>query len=325
MIKKKFKINLRNKQHRAVIIAVGLAVILITASIVLFSLFNKSYNDKEGNTPSNIINMGIASYEDGNLYYTKFDAGFKIFKLDINNGNEKSIFSANAKYINAFKGYIYFIDGNTGNIRKISSSGTEEQILYESICSHLYITNDWIYFIDKKENNSIYKMSMYDLSVTLVSEESAASIFVTDDYIFFTNYSDNNSIYRLDLQNNESISILSQHTIFFTVLQDRLYYTNINDESYIYSMTFDGKDNKRLENVKGWFLSSNPNDTENIYFKAANGSLKKVNINTLNQITISSDDCANINILDSYIIYLNQDNDNYYILDTLTGKSRILQ
>lgn len=55
MIKKKFKVNLRNKQHRAVIIAAGLAVILITASIVLFSLFNKSYNDKEGNTPSSTL------------------------------------------------------------------------------------------------------------------------------------------------------------------------------------------------------------------------------------------------------------------------------
>ncbi len=325
MAKSKFKLNLRNRQHRTAIISAGLAVILIASAILLFNLFNKSYNDYEGNSPSNIINNGLAAYEDGSLYYTKFDAGYKIFKFDIKSGNEKAIYSVNAKYLNVLSGYIYYIDSSNGNIKRITVSGTEELLLKDSICSHLYVTRDWIYYIDNKENNSIHRISMFDFSEELLSKENAASIFVNEDFVYFVNYMDNNGIYRVNLNTKEVAAVLRQHTIFYTIKNNRIYYTNTNDESYIYSMNLDGSENRRVEGVKGWFISSSSKDTDYLYFKSTTGSLKKVNLTTLNQMTISNDDCAYINILDDYVVYQNQDDNHYYILDTLTGKSRTLK
>ncbi|MFA5341101.1 MAG: DUF5050 domain-containing protein [Clostridia bacterium] len=325
MAKSKFKLNLRNRQHRTAIISGSIAIILIASAIILFNLFNKSYNDFEGNSPSNIVNNGLAAYEDGSLYYTKFDAGYKIFKFDIKSGNEKAVYPANAKYINVLSGYIYYIDSSNGNIKRITVSGAEELILKDSICSHLYVTKDWIYYIDNKENNSIHRINMYDFSEELLSEENAASLFVNEDFIYFINYMDNNGIYRLNLDTKEVSAVLKQHTIFYTIKNNRIYYTNTNDESYIYSMNLDGSENKRLEGVKGWFISSSSKDSDHLYFKSTTGSLKRVNLTTLNQTTMANEDCAYINILNDYVVYLNQDDNLYYILDMLSGKSRILK
>ena len=325
MVKRKFKINLRNKQQRTVAIAIGISVILITLSIVLFSMLKKSYNDFEGNSPSNIINMGLAAYEDDNLYYTKFDAGYKIFKYDLKNESEKAVHTANAKFINVYKGYIYYINASNGNIMKVSVKGSEEKILYDSICSHLYVTQDWIYFIDNKMNNSICRINMQGYKETLLEDANAGSILVHNNYIYFIDNSDNNSIARLDIYTSEVISVLKQHTIFFTFLNDKIFYTNTNDESYIYSMNLDGTGKTRLEGAKGWFLSADSKDSNSLYFKAPNGTLRKINISTLNQVTISNKDCAYINILDNHIVYLNQDDETYYLLNMQTGKTRILR
>lgn len=325
MAKSKFKINLRNRQHRIAIITIIMAVILIAISIILFNLFNKAYNDYEGNSPSNIVNNGLAASEDGNIFYTKFDSGFKIYKYDIKSGNEKAIYPVNAKYLNVFSGYIYFIDGSNGNIKRITVSGTDELLLKDSICSHLYVTKDWIYYIDNKENNTIYRMSMYDFASEKLAEENAASIMVNDDFLYFINYLDNNSIYRLNLSTKEVSAVLRQHTIFYTIKNNKIYYTNTSDESYIYSMNLDGSESKRVEGVKGWFLSSSSSDSDHLYFKSTTGSLKKVNLQTLNQMTVSNDDCAYINIINNFIVYLNQDDNSYYLLDLLTGNGRILR
>ena len=325
MVKSKFKINLRNRQHRIAVISISLAVILVISAIILFNLFNKSYNDYEGNSPSNIVNNGLVAYEDGSLYYTKFDAGYKIFKLDVKSGNEKAVYSANAKYLNVMSGHIYYIDGSKKKKKKITVSGTDEILLKDSICSHLYVTKDWIYYIDNKENNSIHRMSMYNFSAEKLADVNAASILVNDGYIYFINYMDNNGIYRLNITTKEVSAVLKQHTIFYTIKNDRIYYTNTNDESYIYSMNLDGSENKRLEGVKGWFLSNSSADSDFLYFKSVTGSLKKVHLTTLNQMNISNDDCAYINIIKDYIVYLNQDDNLYYLLDTLSGKSRILR
>ena len=325
MEKGKFIIDFKNRQHRVAVISVAIAVLLIVLAVLLFKVFNKSYNNYEGNSPSNIINNGLIAYEDGHLYYTRFDAGSKIFRLDIESGKEKLVYAANAKYLNVLEGYIYYIDGSNGNIKRITVSGTDELLLKDSICSNLYVTKDWIYYIDNKENNSIYRMSMHDYIPEKLAEESATSVSVHDGFLYFINYLDNNGIYRLDLKTKKVSPVLKQHTIFYTVKDNLIYYTNTNDESYIYSMNLDGSGNKRLEGVKGWFLASSPDDPDFLYFMSPTGILKKVNLASLNQMTVSNDECAYINIVEDYIVYLNRDDNHHYLLNKTSGKSTILR
>jgi len=42
-------------------------------------------------------------------------------------------------------------------------------------------------------------------------------------------------------------------------------------------------------------------------------------------MTVTNDECAYINIVENFIVYLNRDDNHYYILDKTTGKSTVLR
>jgi hypothetical protein len=319
MAKNKKKFSLRNRQHRNTLIVISVLLIVAACIAVLFMSLKKDYNDTEGNSPSNISNTGLAAIEDGCIYYTKYDSGFKIFKYDISNGSEKYVCDGYAKYINVFKGFIYYIDGNVGTVNKVSTSGSDPQLLVDNICSNLYVTRDHIYYINCELGNNIYRMGTEDLITSVICDASVNNMIVDNGYIYYTDLSCNNCIKRMNILNGEKELLYDQQTTFFTVIGDRIYYTNISDESYVYYMDLDGTDKARLNGVKGWYLAAASGDDGYLYYKSNLGGISKVNLTTLNQTAVVYADCAYINIIGDYIFYLDQDDDNIYMTDLKGG------
>jgi hypothetical protein len=324
MAKKKIRFSLRNRQHRNTLIVISVVLIVTACIAVLFLSLKKDYNDTEGNSPSNISNTGLAAIEDGFIYYTKFDSGFKIFKYDISSRSEKYVCDGYAKYINVFKGYIYYIDGNVGTVNKVSTSGSDPQLLVDNMCSNLYVTRDHIYYINRELGNNIYRMGTEDLSTSLICDASVNNMIMDGVYIYYTDLTGNNSINRVNIQNGEKELLYDQQTTFFAVIGEYVYYTNISDESYVYYMDLDGTNKERLNGVKGWYLAAASGDDEYLYYKSNLGSISKVNLTTLNQTTVVFADCAYINIIGDYIFYLDQDDDNIYMTDLKGGDPVII-
>ncbi len=320
MAKKRFKINLVKKKQRILFIGILSIVILSLAVFAFLTFFSKNYNSFEGNSPSNIVNTGIASHENGFLYYSKFDNGYKIFKLNLKTKTEKAIYEDNAKYINVYEDFLYYIRGSNGNIIKLGTNGSKALVLNDSICSNLYVTKDWIYYIDKLANNTIHRINMKTHKSTLLVDMNASSLIVYKNFLYFVDLSDNNSLYRYNMDTQEISLLVNSHIIFYTITEDIIFYTNASDGSFIYKADLDGSNNSKLDGTRGWYLSSDPSNSKIVYFKSTKGNMRRFNINTLNQMTITNDDCYYINSFGKYIIYMSEDMNGYYLLDSSNGE-----
>ena len=154
----------------------------------------------------NLSNMGLATFDDGNVYYNRYEKGIVKYK-----GNKEYLITDETAYsINVVGNDIYYLtvsDNNSIDIKTVKTNG-------DSL----------------RKIKSIYT--------------SVSKIYVQDGYIYYATNKDIDGIARINIETNEETIITTANIQDFQVLEDTIYFTdNIN---HIYKMALAGVEVKRI-------------------------------------------------------------------------------
>ncbi len=63
--------------------------------------------------------------------------------------------------LNAYDGYVYFVDYNSGNICKVEETGNYvSSVLNDCKCENINIVGEWIFYINLDDSSNVYKMKL---------------------------------------------------------------------------------------------------------------------------------------------------------------------
>ncbi|SKA86277.1 Ig-like domain (group 4) [Caloramator quimbayensis] len=212
----------------------------------LLKLENTGIGSIADRITGNISNNGIASYEDGFIYYSNYSDKGKIYKKSVDGLDDYPISEDNAKFINVQNGWVYYSNySDGGKIYRVKTDGTSRQKLNNAMSSYINVVGDYVYYVNNSDKGRIYKLNY----------------LVNSGGLFLTNGQP---------LTNERVTYL-----VVDVLRNLIYFSNYTDKSKLYSITTDGLYKKALSTVGVRFLSVLSDGT--LYCSGVDGKLYKYN------------------------------------------------
>ncbi len=161
--------------------------------------------------------------DDGNIYF--IDGDDRINRLNnsqagirkISNGSIASVlyFTQDFVIYKAYKwnvgGYLYRISKETGETDKIISDTPSGFSFSEDIGYLTYyytplerVINDWIYYVNEDDGNSLYKVRPDGTDRTKLNSSDSSIIDIIGDWLYYHNNSDRSKVYRVKTDGSEN-------------------------------------------------------------------------------------------------------------------------
>lgn len=225
-----------------------------------------------GNTPSNIINGGIASEYDGYIYHIDNVPSGNVWRTNIDDMSSELLVEGMFQSVNVLDGYIFVTGGNSSSSEKypgeygifrFTIEGDDLQLISKDIVNSLTLYNNWLFYSD----GGIFKIKSDGSEKEMLLKDSYSPLIVDKDLIIFETY----------------------------VLND-------NQDTYLYTMPIDGGNPELIVDDTLWggsFYYGNGN----IYYFAS-GDIETfycVEINGNNKRKVLSFETSKINVTDDYI------------------------
>ncbi|WP_164219045.1 DUF6612 family protein [Virgibacillus sp. YIM 98842] len=167
--------------------------------------------------------------------------------------------------------WIYFSLNGEGLIKQ-KPDGSERQQLLENDVSHINVMDEWLFFIDRNQENKVYKMKTDGSERKQITDTFTENLVVVDDWIYFTAVTDTPTgetpVYRIrtDLTEQERLLddafqfAVSQGYLFFqTEYSGNISYLDLHDietEPVMYG----GIQAKSFSVSDGWLYYESSND-----------------------------------------------------------------
>ncbi|MCX7885556.1 MAG: DUF5050 domain-containing protein [Caloramator sp.] len=194
----------------------------------------------------NISNNGLATSEDGFIYYSNIADKGKIYRKSIEGLDDYPITEDNAKFINVQNGWVYYSNySDGGKIYRIRTDGTSRQKLNNAMSSYINVVGDFIYYVNNNDNGKIYKLNYVANSILGTSSNGLALTLDRASYVVVD------------------------------VLRNMVYYSNATDKNKLYSVSVDGSGKSALSTVGVKYISVLSDGT--VYCSGVDGKLYKYN------------------------------------------------
>jgi len=211
-------------------------------SLSIFDKTDKIADRLYGNTPSNLMQMGIIAQDDENVYY--LDAYYGISVQNKATGQKtKTEFSGLC--LNASGGSLYFINVEDNyKIYKMAPDGSKCEAVYDSPVYYFTTVGNDIYFIsDKIEQNDenkeedtlsekektetpLYVLKEGEKEPTFVSDVTMSTFTIYKNKIYYVDYSDNSSLYSMSLSGKGAKKIIKTPVYNFDIKNNKIYFTD---------------------------------------------------------------------------------------------------
>ena len=211
-------------------------------SLSIFDKTDKIADRLYGNTPSNLMQMGIIAQDDENVYY--LDAYYGISVQNKTTGQKtKTEFSGLC--LNASGGSLYFINVEDNyKIYKMAPDGSKCEAVYDSPVYYFTTVGNDIYFIsDKIEQNEenkeedtlsekektetpLYVLKEGEKEPTFVSDVTMSTFTIYKNKIYYVDYSDNSSLYSMSLSGKGAKKIIKTPVYNFDIKNNKIYFTD---------------------------------------------------------------------------------------------------
>jgi len=284
---------------------------------------NNTIINAEGNSSGNIVNGGLAATQGEWIYFRGNEGGsLQKGRLD---GSGSSIISADsAWFINVSDDWLYYSNRDDQNrIYKIKSDGSERTALTEGGSWFVTLANGWLYYLDESDDYRLYKLNTEGEGRTRLSEDSAWFLNVDEDWIYYVNSDDGDKIYRIR-SDAGGREVLNDHASSNINISDGwIYYSNEAEGSKLYRMKPDGTENAAVNERSSWFINVSKGW---IYYADAedNFALNKVRSDGTERVKLASEPVRFINVIGDWIFFLDQDEEDTVYKVRLDGTGRSL-
>ena len=164
-------------------------------------------SEARGNSVGNIINWGLAAQQGDWIYYRDS----------------------------------YSDSGDGCRIYKVRTDESECVKLNDDVSEYLNVVGDWIYYVNKDDDNKIYKVRQDGSERTRVNNDASAYLNVVGDWIFYVKtppdpfgyFFQSGEIYKIRIDGSERTRIDEDDTsALLNVVGGWIYYVNLNKEIY---------------------------------------------------------------------------------------------
>lgn len=173
--------------------------------------------------------------------------------------------------------------------------------------SYFAFYKDSLYYVNVKDNNSIYRLNNSDNKITKLNSDSSAYLNIVGDHIYYSTISDYGKVYKMNLDGSEKTKIVDYSISYFVVVGDWIYYS-YKDKGIpaFYKMKTDGSNNTKISDDEAVYINVVDNY---IYYcnRSDNNSIYKMKIDGSERAKISTDNSGSLNIADNCIYYLATD------------------
>jgi hypothetical protein len=198
----------------------------------------------------NIANSGFWTFQGPEIFYTAgHDLG--IYNLETQQVSKLDYHGGHHKYIVGNDLYFSHITG----VRKADLRTGDYVQLTNTTASYINVYEDWIYFVNYREDDKVYRMKTDGSNIQeLSSLESVRILLQHDGYLYFTPYSEYNKLYRMKLDGSDLVMINDQWVPFFMIYDDKLYMSQ-HGEYGIYQSALDGSGKSKLTDYYGDYFN----------------------------------------------------------------------
>jgi len=279
-------------------------------------------------------NMGIMTSDADHLYYV--DAMANIYKENRQTGEKTKLGDASGLMLNVMDGWVYYKDGTTGNLCRISTDGATKEIVVETTNSILAVSviGNEIYYIQSQPKKNLtpdlqeliaagqmdpntyhlYRLTVGSKKPKLVFKEDIKDLVYYKDRFYYLSDADG-AVYSFDRQGKDQKKIASGPIYGFEIINDSLFYIDgtADEATKVPKLVL-----VRAE-TNGTYIEDIVNDKmvvnfivdgEDIYYLAANQETGTVDLykKSGSETTLVAEQCSELfNAKDGYILYLDSE------------------
>ena len=271
-----------------------------------------------GNNPGNIENRGLASQEQGWIYFSTYESGLFKMRLD---GTDLTLLTQDICItdINVKDGWVYYyltefnknINNNEGFLYKIKTDGSQKTLLLRDngSFSSMIIVDDWIYFIHEPGYNEsrgyITKIKKDGSERTKLSEITTETLYYDDGW-FYTDL--NMELTKIKIDGSKIIRLADEQPEAISVTNDWIYYETVVDwQNKIFArhrIKKDGSNSQKVdEGIRNYFMNFSD---DWLYYTAGaydQGILYKMKPDATSRSLILNEKVCFINVVGEWIIY----------------------
>jgi hypothetical protein len=206
----------------------------------------------------------------------------------------------NNLYTAEYQGWIYYVNrSDNNNIYKVKADGTGRTKLNSMSSWSPNVAGGWVYFYS---NNSIYKMGTDGSSCSKIVD-GTSRMLVVGDWIYYME-DINPGIFKVMTDGTNKTRITTVNPTAFYVYGGWIYYASQNENHKLYKVKTDGTGNVKLSDDSAYCMN-----LADGYIYYYNGYLNRVNTIGSDKVILSNSCSGNINVSDGWVYYT----DNYQL------------
>lgn len=269
------------------------------------------YNGQYGNTAGNVINKGLVAENNGWIYYSNSNDGYKLYKQKTDGTQRTKLTDHQSSQINVIGGWVYYRISEYAGMQKVRIDGTENTIIAYDNAKNITVSDDgWIYYTNN--DRDMYKIRYDGSNRTDLSDNKTSGVYpnVLNGilYIGLGNF-ENNKLYKYDIKNDLSTELTDERVSYINVVDNWIYYINPND-SRIYKIGTDGTAKMKLND--SWTEGLNVHNGWAYYVNSEDRSIYRIRLDGTNEQRLNDSPSADINVISDWIYYEDPTTNKYY-------------
>lgn len=237
-----------------------------------------------------VLDESVSYYiNEGYIYYTNL-RDEKIYRVNLEGHNREKIADYKLDSFIVKDNWIYgvVLDLKNGvKLYKVRTDGTGlSKISDNATFSNIFAHEDWIFYINAKDNRALYKVKMDGSeNVKVTDSMGIETIRYSDDSIYFIDKCRDNYLYEIDTNSSNISPVSNDRMRYITIIDDWIFYTDTIHNNGLYKIKKDGTKKTKITDdnvVSGftiygdWIYYSNRSKRGRQYRIKTDGSKKEV-------------------------------------------------
>ncbi|MBV7271434.1 cell wall-binding repeat-containing protein [Clostridium sp. PL3] len=228
---------------------------------------NKVYRIKDDGTELTKISDDYAlniNIADNHIYYSNSSDSGKIYRMNLD-GSDKTKIIDKYSVFTVVKNYIYYSYKNQqeSGFYRINTDGSNNTKLSNDYTYYsMSIADNYIYYANSNDNDSIYKMKIDGSGKTKLCSDSSTSINLEDGWIYyeaadgtFTEKGPGYKLYKIKTDGTERTKISDDFPASMIVYNGWIYYRSRLDGDNLYKIRVDGSNKTQLTSIRSEVIS----------------------------------------------------------------------